>query len=181
MKSTFGIALGIASILLPTLASADPEKHLLPTPEQVAQSTVNGSGTPNSPVVVENYNNDTGYDSVNYVVLSTGAVAFLGTYIASVIVAANSNTQGDNRLYWPVAGPWLDLADRRDCGGFLAPCDRNENTYKGLLIADGIVQGLGILTILDGLIFPVHHYHDRYAVRPVQMNQGSGLALTGRF
>jgi len=32
-------------------------------------------------------------------------------------------------------------------------CDR-ENTYKVLLVADGVLQGLGALEILGGLLFP---------------------------
>ena len=49
----------------------------------------------------------------------------------------------------------MNLANREPCGtGRNMPaCDR-ENTYKVLLVADGVLQGLGALEILGGLLFP---------------------------
>ena len=176
-SASIATALALASILLPTAAYAEPERQPLPTPVQVAQATVVTS-QPSSAVVVET---DGDYDSMNYRMFSSGAVTFLAAYAASAIVAGNSNTQGDNRLYVPVAGPWLDLSDRKDCGGVLAPCGNNETTYKVLLVADGIVQAAGVLGMIDGLFVPIHHHRETYALRPVAMDHASGLALTGSF
>src|SRR5260221_6614268 len=78
-------------------------------------------------------------------------------YFASVGVAMGSDI--DHDLYIPVAGPWLDLAHRPDCGGYgLAQCNDMEPFYKVLLIENGILQGIGALEGLAGMASsPPHH------------------------
>lgn len=81
----------------------------------------------------------------------TGLVAFGGTYAASTIVGAESNNYGDhNYLYYPVVGPWMDIA-KRDCT--LSTCS-NETGANALLIADGVVQGLGALAVVSSFFIP---------------------------
>jgi hypothetical protein len=87
----------------------------------------------------------------NRAMLSSGAFALGVPYVSSVIVAAESDHPGDHNLYVPVAGPWMDLADRH-CPT-AGPCN-HEGLYKGLLIGDGILQGIGALEIVSAFLFP---------------------------
>lgn len=86
----------------------------------------------------------------NVGLISTGIVTLGLSYGASTIVAATSKNPADQRLYIPVAGPWMNLAERAPCHG--RNCGSSEGTYKALLVADGIFQGLGALEILGGLL-----------------------------
>lgn len=86
----------------------------------------------------------------NRPMLVTGLVVFGGTYGASAIVGAASNREADDKLFLPVVGPWLDLADR---GCDVDPCS-NETLNKVLLVGDGALQGLGALTLLLSLVVP---------------------------
>ena len=42
-----------------------------------------------------------------------GIVTFGISYGVAVVVAATSDHQGDNHLYVPIVGPWLDFGDRQ--------------------------------------------------------------------
>lgn len=97
------------------------------------------------------------YLAPNAPLITSGAIMFGASYGASVVVATQSNTMGDDRLYVPVAGPWMDLANRRSCTSSFAPGCDNETTNKVLLVADGIFQGLGALQMLGGFLFPTTH------------------------
>ena len=110
-------------------------------------------------------------------------------YFASVGVAMGSDI--DHDLYIPVAGPWLDLAHRPDCGGYgLAQCNDMEPFYKVLLIEDGILQGIGALEVLAGMASsPTHHSTEtarstkptlRVAPAPVGRS-GYGIGAVGTF
>ena len=94
-------------------------------------------------------------DELDVPMFTTGALVFAGSYGASVIVAGSSNRKGDDRLWVPVMGPWLDLADRGSCPIEMSSCD-HETTDKVLLIADGIFQAAGVLAMVDGIMQPVH-------------------------
>lgn len=88
---------------------------------------------------------------VNRPLLITSAVLLGGTYGASAIVAWTSSRDTDQKnLYIPVAGPWMNLADRQ-CDA--RPCN-NEGLNKGLLIADGVAQGLGALGVVTSFFIP---------------------------
>ena len=89
----------------------------------------------------------------NVDLIASGIFTLAIPYIASVAAASESTRQGDNYLYTPVAGPWLDLAHRDDCPAF-GSCG-NEAAYRVLLVADGLLQGFGALEILSGFMFPV--------------------------
>ena len=60
----------------------------------------------------------------NRELLHSGILALGVPYVASVVVAATSDRTEDKHLYIPVAGPWMDLANRSGCGnaGGRAPC-----------------------------------------------------------
>jgi hypothetical protein len=87
------------------------------------------------------------------ILLGAGATTFVVTYGVSVIVAATSDNGGDKYLYYPIAGPWIDLANRDACNSAASGwC--NEGTYKTLLVIDGILQAAGVAGVVAGLIMP---------------------------
>jgi hypothetical protein len=93
----------------------------------------------------------------NRALFHSGLFVFGVPYVASIVVASGSDHPGDNNLYLPVAGPWMDLASRGPCGHMgETPCD-NETTNKVLLVVDGVFQGLGALDIVGAFVFPETH------------------------
>jgi hypothetical protein len=124
----------------------------------------------------------------NRALLSSGLFAFGASYLTSVIVASESNHQGDNHLYVPIAGPWMDLADRGDCGHFGQPACDTETAYKVLIIVDGVFQGIGALDIVGAFLFPetrvvrVSKTSPRVVVTPTPMGRsGYGFSALATF
>jgi len=117
--------------------------------------------------------------------IASGVFTFGIPYAASVVAATESTRSSDNYLYAPVAGPWLDLANRGECPPS-SSCG-NETAYKALLIADGVLQGVGVLQVISGLLFPVTHsvttvesaVHVR--IVPRVGREGYGLTAVGTF
>jgi hypothetical protein len=70
------------------------------------------------------------------------------SYVPAFLVASTNPRTDDDYLYYPVAGPWLDLANRKPC----TSCE-NESLNKALLITDGIFQGIGALEIVGSFLF----------------------------
>ena len=93
----------------------------------------------------------TTYEGPNRAMVGSGLVMFGLSYIPAVIVASQSNQDVDHHLYIPVAGPWINLANRPDCNVARIGCD-TENTNKVLLVVDGVFQGVGALTTVIGLL-----------------------------
>ena len=122
------------------------------------------------------------YDSWNAPVFATGALVFAGTYGASAIVAGSSNHAGADRLYVPVVGPWLALNDWGNCTITNPSCDSN-TTDKVLLVADGVFQAAGLITMLDGVLEPSrHHVVARTADKKVHVTPThNGLMVFGHF
>jgi hypothetical protein len=124
----------------------------------------------------------------NRAMLSTGLFAFGVPYVASVVVAAQSDHQGDKHLYVPIAGPWMDLADRGDCGRLgQTPCD-TETGYKVLLVVDGVLQGVGALDIVGAFLFPetrivrAANEPPRVMIAPTRIGpSGYGIGALTRF
>lgn len=119
--------------------------------------------------------------------LRSGLLTLGAAYVPAVAVAMTSETQGDDHLYVPLAGPWLDLADREDCDG---DCG-GENVNKALLVTSGVFQSLGALQVVGSFIF-----HETTAVTvsdadgspklsfkvtPTGIARGSGVVATGKF
>jgi hypothetical protein len=183
-------AFAVALVLVPSIASADITMMDHPAvgktdtvvvqpsapPPQPAQTTVV------QPVVEQPQQTDVDYDPMNTGVFTSGAVMFGGSYLASIIVAGSSDHPGAERLYVPVLGPWLALGDWGNCPVSNPSCDNN-TTDKVLLVADGIVQAAGILTMIDGLVWPSSHRHvavvadKKIHVTPT----GNGMAVFGHF
>jgi hypothetical protein len=119
----------------------------------------------------------------NEELIASGLFTFGIPYIASVVAATESTRRGDEKLYIPVAGPWLNLAQREDCpaGGTCG----NETAYRVLLVADGVLQGLGALEFLGGFLFPVSRTETaqspRVRVMPTVARTGYGLSAFGTF
>ena len=84
--------------------------------------------------------------------IGSGLMMFGLSYGTSVIVGAASDRDGDERLYVPLVGPWIDLATRSPCPT-LGTCG-NDVANKALLVTDGILQAAGLLQILGGFLFP---------------------------
>jgi hypothetical protein len=147
------------------------------------------------------YDESAGADRAGYSVrpnrplLITGASIFAATYGATVITAAASSTDSDDDLYIPVAGPWINLADR-DCG--FGDCGNQEDWENALIIGSGIAQGAGVALALASLFIPEHKEAKTYATKsphvrsaenskasvrvlPVSMRAGGGVGAMGQF
>jgi len=179
MKKSTRVMAGCAAVALAasTWSAAAGAQTTVVTPQPVAQP---------QPTVTE----QTSYSPPNPFLLGTGLIAFAGSYIPSVIVAAANNNSYDNNLYIPVVGPWIDLGNRPACGGFGQTGCGTEDGYKALLIISGTVQGLGALATVMGLVVPQKHTTVVVAkadkptlhVLPAQLNRDAyGVAAFGNF
>lgn len=131
------------------------------------------------------------YDAYNAPVFTTGALVFLVSYGGSVIVAASADQEeldrGLDRLYVPVVGPWLALDKRGSCPIEEPACD-DETTAKVLLVADGVFQAAGVVTMVSGILqpssrrVPVRTVDTKVRVTPTTLaGTGGGLQVFGRF
>ena len=122
--------------------------------------------------------------------IGAGLVTFALAYLPATIVASSSDLPADQHMYVPVIGPWLDLRGRPACNAAFG-CD-TETGYKGLLVADGVIQGLGALMTLAGILSPessaatappvVEKPMMRVRVTPAHVgSSGYGLAAFGKF
>ncbi|MDQ3368507.1 MAG: hypothetical protein M3680_24025 [Myxococcota bacterium] len=192
----------LATLLVPAGALAQaPDQD---DPDAPPPATVEPAPAPAPPVVIVNPPPRTmvvtqiepGYetytDTWNAPLFTSGALVFLASYGASVIVAANyaddEVDRGSDRLYVPVVGPWLALKDRPDCPIANEDCDL-ETTKKVLLVADGVLQAGGVVTMIAALLSPTQH---RVATRPMTTSKkvrvspsasggNAGVSIFGRF
>jgi hypothetical protein len=154
-----------ATCFIPRLVRADTPVIVVnePPPEQGRDQVM--MTTTNTPVIVSR------------------ALTFGLAYGIAAMAAATSENSADERLYVPLLGPWLDLADRPNCAVSDSACDR-ETTKKILIGADGVFQAIGVTVVVYGILTPRHHMagDDSMRVVPVSMGNGArGLALTGSF
>lgn len=124
---------------------------------------------------------------VNSPVITTGVITFGLSYGAAAFAGASSDRSSDKRLYVPLLGPWLAIADRGDCPVDQAKCD-SQTTDKVLMAIDGVFQAAGAITVVYGILSPRTVTHRTTASRdvhvvPLSMGQGSsaGLGVTGSF
>ncbi|MDB4957503.1 MAG: hypothetical protein JWO36_5072 [Myxococcales bacterium] len=193
------LALALSAALIPAVAYADDPNNPTTTPDPTTQPApastpvvvtpppaptpvviVNPQLEPRQAIVPATQETDYVRDDWNAPVFTTGAIVFAGSYGASVITAASSNHVGADRLYVPVVGPWLALNDWGNCPISNANCD-STTTAKVLLVADGIFQAAGILTMIDGILEPSHH---RVVTRTAETHiapTGNGFAVLGSF
>jgi hypothetical protein len=126
--------------------------------------------------------------------LGTGLFLLAVSYLPAVSVAASSSIAADQHLYAPLAGPWIDLAQRPVCTP-PANCEA-EQTNRALLETSGILQGVGAFLTLVGLLTgddddlqrppPPKHVNEAKAnpvhVTPAQFGSaGYGVAAFGKF
>ena len=167
MKATLAVAL--AAILTPSVALA-----------QVAQQPVQRETTVVIPEREEAYTTT----SVNTPLIMGGAVLFLGAYGGSVAYAANSEREAADRLYVPLVGPWLALNDWGDCPIEQPRCDEN-TTEKVLLVAVGVFQADGVITMLTGLLPPREHTEGLTRTADTTKTRltptRNGFAVVGKF
>jgi len=160
--SSTSIAKADNVVVTPQGTQAAPAPAPAPAPVVVAPAapqTTTTSATVPGPVVVNNGGAPSAeasnheYIGPNRRLLMSGIIMSGVPYIASVAIAASSNHSGDDNLYIPVVGPWLDIGRRGDCPVGSHACD-NETGNKLLLGIDGVFQGIGALQILGAFIFP---------------------------
>jgi hypothetical protein len=126
----------------------------------------------------------------NRPMLITGGSIFLGTYAASAVQGAISNTDADRNNFIPVAGPWMNLSERQ-CN--LGDCGTREDVHNLLIIGSGVAQAVGVGLSIASLFVPEER--DRYeakakekkvakpqmTVTPVSLQGGGGLGAFGTF
>jgi hypothetical protein len=106
--------------------------------------------------------------------LASGVVIFGVSYGVAAVAGATSDTDGDNDLYVPFAGPWMALGNHEGAGS------------KVFLVTDGVFQGLGGLLVLNAFLNPQTRTVTRTSSAEVQVSPAVspeflGLAATGRF
>ena len=179
-------SLAIASAMLTTWgniawAQQQPGTNA-PTPLPATDAASSASQTP---MLQEPYIEATTERSTlpNTPLLVTGLVVLGGTYGASALAAKLSDRESDDKLYYPVVGPWMALSDR-DCDA--EPCNRK--TMDGvLLVGSGVLQGLGAVSVVMSLFVPSTKKHswligsDDLNVTPQAGYGELGAVATGRF
>ena len=134
-------ALAVVALWTTVSAAQDP-----------AGSSAQGPGAP--PVVNPEVAPPIVESRPNSAFFGRGIFAFTGAYVPSVLVAVVNENSYDKRLYVPLLGPWLDLADRPGCGGIGQTSCSSEAAFKVLLIVAGAVQGVGAVAIVLGATLP---------------------------
>jgi hypothetical protein len=109
--------------------------------------------------------------------VESGSVLFAFAYAPAVVVGVSSGLGADRALLVPVVGPWIDLTQRPGCKP-VASC-HSEDSAKALVVVDGIVQAIGALTALGGLV--VRTPEATVRVAPAQVGAGYGVVALGTF
>jgi hypothetical protein len=119
--------------------------------------------------------------------LRAGAWTLGLSYAPALVVAIESSQSADKNLYIPVAGPWMDFAER-DC-----PTCEHETANKVLLVTDGVFQGIGALQLIGSFLFvetrtsvaldkPRARKASAFQVVPARLPEGGyGLTAHGAF
>jgi hypothetical protein len=121
---------------------------------------------------------------VNKPLLVTGGSLLVAGYVPALVISQTGDRPVDkDTLRYPVVGPWMNLMDRgcdeRECN--------NESTNKGLLIADGVVQGVGALGVILSLLLPGKTTQNWYLIGETQVapmyiaKSTYGLGAMGKF
>lgn len=173
----------VLSLTVGVAAAADPSLPVITDTQMTPQSSsMDMSGSQPSDLPAPDTTS-----WVNKPLLITGAVVLVGSYVPAATVAYTSERPADQtNLYYPVVGPWMNLADRQ-CND--RPCGDNEGIAKGLLIADGIGQGLGALAVVSSLFLPgktTRHWYlignDKTHAGPTRVGiAGYGFGASGTF
>jgi hypothetical protein len=121
--------------------------------------------------------------------IGSGLTLFGFAYVPVVVVGATSGLNADRALFVPIAGPWIDLAQRPACTP-VSTCDA-ESSAKVLLVVDGVFQAIGALTVLGAFLNPTHETttvrstasaRPKVHVSPAQIGPtGYGMVALGTF
>jgi hypothetical protein len=130
------------------------------------------------------------YTRPNGPLITSGLFTFGAAYVPAVIVAGESSRAADRNLYIPVAGPWIDMANRQACGREGGPSCGAETTNKVLLGVSGVAQGAGAAMTLLGLftserhdVAPVAAHADKPTIQvsPASVGSGYGIGAVGTW
>jgi hypothetical protein len=129
----------------------------------------------------------------NRTLIRTGILVLGLSYVPAFLVASTNPRPDDDYLYFPVAGPWLDLAHREPCG---RSCE-GESVNKALLVTNGIFQGIGALEIVGSFLFmetrvaatsirnsksvAAENHRIPVSITPSYINGGYGVMAAGEF
>ena len=128
--------------------------------------------------------------------LVAGITLLFLSYAPSAYVGATSTLKTDRALLVPLAGPWLDIAERPKCvppaGSEALPVNPCivETISKAVIVAAGAVEGLGAILIAAGISSstPVSYEGDKVVaqaptlkVLPSFAFNGAGLRAVGTF
>jgi hypothetical protein len=120
----------------------------------------------------------------NKAYLITGLSILGGTYATTAAFSAANGPVGDKDLYIPIAGPWINLANRT-CSG---ACDNTDTRDTALIVGSGVLQGVGAGLAIASFFIPEKTPVARINAGPVKMNisptastGGGGLGAIGTF
>jgi hypothetical protein len=176
----------LSSITLSTRAEQPGTNVATPLPAPAGDTTPYAASVSPAPIAAEPVidTNTTRSTLPNRPLLVTGVVLFGGSYAASAIVAATSDRTADEKLYYPVAGPWMDL-NNRNCDVNACP---NKTLDKVLLVGDGVLQGLGALSLVMSLMIPektTRHWYlignEKLMLTPQLGRSTTALVAAGTF
>jgi hypothetical protein len=148
-----------------------PPVTVAPAPPPRAEAEVTKTSRPNVPL------------------LTTGLATVALSYPPALIVAARSEHKGDDFLYIPVAGPWLDLANRGCDAGERVNCGTTGAERAGLITL-GVAHAIGVIAIGTSFIFPQRRTvvkvtasrEPRFHVAPAYVGpRAYGIAAAGSF
>jgi hypothetical protein len=112
--------------------------------------------------------------------VDSGLTTFGLAYVPAVFVDLTSTLPADHTLIVPLAGPWIDLTQRRNCSP--ATSCNAENTDKVLLVTDGLFQAIGALTVVGGFLAPVAVETGSVRIAPARIGgRAYGLVAVGKF
>ncbi|HEX7666174.1 MAG TPA: hypothetical protein VF407_16720 [Polyangiaceae bacterium] len=148
------------------------------------------------PVTASNSERGSREKGPNVLMLGSGLAIFGASYAPAVIVGATSARDADKAMLVPVAGPWLALADRGDCGGSTGRSCDTETTYKVLIVVDGIFQAIGVADAIASVFEPEAErqlgksdsrrsshkpFEPHVSVAPTSVGSGYGFGAVGTF
>jgi hypothetical protein len=125
----------------------------------------------------------------NPVLLGTGALTALSAYVPGFIVALGSDHDGDDWLYAPLIGPWLDLATRGCGDGLDTPTCGTTGFETAALIGSGVVQAIGAAQLVAAFTLPQRKLESqasstkpRVNIAPTSFGRGAqGIMAFGTF
>ena len=121
----------------------------------------------------------------NRALLIAGGSMLLASYATTAIVGAVSPLAADEKLFVPVVGPWLNLAER-PCS--LGACGGKEDLTNAFILGGGITQAVGLGLAVLSLVVPekrraptVTTASPTVRVTPISFGRGGGLGAVGTF